>query len=266
MAGTERPDAGIVAANVGVGAVIGGVGALVNGTDDGALERFGRGALRGGAGGAGLYAGKWLGSRVYHDSTYAWAWPAAIVHEVGASVVENAAQDRPPLERLSFHVAFVRLDVRPAERQVGARLLPFNALAFGLMASRHRLDVRRSLATGTPLFTGPDNEQVPFGFLPETGAWAFLNTVYLQGDVDDWEITSHELNHVLQHREWMRMNTWLGPLNRALGENEAYRWVGSVVYLDNPMWLAGAYFLGPGGCKDDVWLEHEAQLFVSRGC
>lgn len=266
-------DARLAAANVGFGAVVGAVGAMVNGDRDSATERLTRGALRGAVGGAGLYAGKWLAHRIYVDSTYAWAYPAALVHETGASMIENAAHDRPPLDRLSYHLAFVRLDVRPDTRAVTARVMPFNVVATGLMLAQDRLDVRRSLALGTLVFTGPGVSQTPLDILPESGAWAFLNTVYLsevEPGAEDYEISAHELMHVFQHREWLRANALYAGLGRAFqsGPESSYDELASVVYLDNPMGLAAAYFLGPAGCRDDQWLEHEIDLFLSRngGC
>ena len=271
--GTAAPpsqDLRLAAYNVAFGAAVGGLGALVNGRDAPPLRRLARGAGRGALGGAVVHAGKWTAGQVSARQSLGWAWPALLLHGAGTSVVENAAHDRPPLDRLALDVAFVRLDVRPGTGAVRARLLPVSALAFALMVEKHDLDVGRSLAYGVPLFTGDGRGKSPVDFGGASTGFAFLNTVYVSRDDDEfYDTAAHELVHVMQYREFARTASLYAPLDGQLRRSGAYRAVARWVYLDNPVMNAAAYFGVEGGsierpCKYDNWLEREAEAFGSR--
>ena len=265
-------DVRLAAYNVGFGAVVGAVGAAVNGERGTVWERAGRGALTGGAGGAGLYAGKWIAGQVDESSALAWGLPATLVHETAASVVENAALDDAPLGRLSFHTAFVRLDVRTQTGAVRARVMPLNAVAFGMMlAEGHRFSLGRSLVYGAPLFLGDERSADPLGLLGRTArGFVFLNTAFLWEQSPNFhETAGHELVHIMQHREFLRTGVLLHPLDDVLRQSETYRAVARYVYLDNVGPQAAVYFLIEGGadregCYFDNWLEFEAEAFGER--
>ncbi|MEM1054321.1 MAG: hypothetical protein AAGI52_02245 [Bacteroidota bacterium] len=269
----SRQDAELMAYNVGFGAVVGAVGAAINGDRGTVWERAGRGALVGAAGGTGLYAGKWMTGQIYADESLAWGWPALLVHETGASVVENAALDRPPLSRLSLHAGIVRLDVRPLTREVKARLLPLNTLAVGLMLADHRLDLARTAALGTPIFSGEEGSGGPLGVVDPPRSFALLNSVYLQESPSDerwYYLVAHEMVHVLQHREYLRAGTLHARLDDPLQDSGLYRSLSEWIYLDNPAAMGVGYVLIEGipdgyqGCYFDNWYEHEADAFARR--
>ena len=274
----EGQDAKLAAYNVAFGAVIGGVGALVNGSGDDApaLRRLARGAGWGAAGGAVVYGGKWLTGEILRSGSLAYGLPARLVHDAGVSVVENAAHDRPPLDRFASHLGFVRVDVRPASGDVRARLLPFSAAAFALMLADDNLDfaLGRSLAYGTPLFISDGDGEHPIFDLTGGSQYAFLSTVSLTDGSGDGEVSrttaAHELVHVLQHHEFVRYEAALrAPLDGPLRRSAAYQAVSRWVYLDSPVAHAVAYFpveggaLG-GGCYFNNWYELEAQAFAAR--
>jgi hypothetical protein len=275
VAGRQAPsnqDAKLAAYNVAFGAAVGGFGALVNGADGPPLRRFLRGAGWGAAGGTVSYSGKWLAGEITRSEQLAYGLPVRLVQDVGLSVVENAAHDRPPLDRLATHFAFVRVDVRPRSGDVRARLLPFSAAAFGLMLARdeHDLALGRSLVYGAPLFVGNGRARSPLFREPATG-FALLNTVYLDRRASDFHsLAAHELLHVMQHQEFVRAEAvFRAPLDRPLRRSAAYRALSRWVYLDLPAlnWLA--YFPIAGGRRDDRcyfnnWLEREAEAFATR--
>lgn len=272
--GTTVPpgqDVRLAVYNVALGAVVGGVGALANGDDGPALRRLARGAGRGAVGGTVAYSGKWALGEISRTGQLAYAWPARLLHDAGTSVVENAAHDRPPLDRLASHLGFVRLDVRPASGDVRARLLPLNAVAFGVMLADDgsAFDLRRTLALTTPVFVGDGR-----GRMPITGGtgdgFAFLGSVYLDRQDDDLAgLVAHEMVHVFQHHEHVRAAALYAGLDGPLRRSGAYRAAARWVYLDNVGIQAAAYFAVEGGdidapCKYDNWFEREAEAFGTR--
>ena len=272
--GTAVPsgqDLRLAAYNVAYGAVVGGVGALVNGREDPPLWRLARGAGRGALGGTALYAGKLTAGQVSASESFAWAWPAVLLHSAGTSVVENAAHDRPPLDRLTTRLGFIRLDVRPSSGDVQARLLPVSAAVFAsvLVGDNGDLDLGRSLAFGTPVFVGEGSRTAPV-FGGQADGYGGFGTVYLNRDNDDfYGLAAHELIHVLQHREGALTSALYGPLDEPLRQSGAYRTLARWVYLDEPVLPLAVYYLVAGGpqsseCYFNNWFEREAEAFGRR--
>ena len=265
--GTAPPpgqDVKLVAYNVAFGAVVGGVGALLNG-DGRPVPRAARGAAWGALGGTIAYTGKWTAGAVSAREQLAYGLPARLVHDIGASVVENAAHGRPPLDRFSTHLGVVRVDVRPATGSVQARLLPFNALVVAVIAADPdvNLDLGRSLALGTPFFTGDSRDDAPILDSPSNGR-AILSSVFVaRSDLEFHDTAAHELIHAMQHHEFTRYEATLrAPLGSSKG-------LGSWVYLDSPALQYLTYYAVEGGaidapCKYDNWIEREAEAFASR--
>lgn len=264
-------DLKLAAYNVGFGATIGGVGALINGDEGGPGRRFVRGAWRGALGGGIAHSGKWMAGQISASETLAFGLPALLVHDTGASIIENAAHDRPPFDRLSVLAGFVRLDVRPATGAVRARLMPVNTLAFALMLSDNRFSPGRTLLYGTPVFVGDGQGDDPLGIGggPSDGL-AFLNAVYLNTGNDAFHDTAaHELVHVMQHREYVRTAALYAPLDARLQRWRPYRATARWIYFDNPALRVALYFGVEGGslgnpCYFDNWFEREAEAFGSR--
>ena len=277
--GTEAPpaqDAKLVAYNVALGAVAGGLGALLNGEDEGALRRTARGAGWGAVGGAVGYAGKWQAGEVAEHGTLAYALPARLLHDVGASITENAAHGRPPLDRFASHLGPIRVEVRPRTGAVRARVMPLAAAAFGVILAdgRNRLDVRRSLAYGSPVFM-TDTVRPPFG--GEAGRFSgyfVQGSVLIQRRADPvgfrYDTAAHELVHLLQLSEWVRIEAALrAPADRLLRRSAAYRGLARWVYLDSPALFAFGYEGLEGGarpfpCYYNNGFEREAEAFAER--
>ena len=267
-------DLKLAAYNVVLGAVAGGLGALVNGEGDPPLRRLARGAGWGAAGGTVVYFGKWQAGEVAQNGRLVYALPARLLHDAGSSVVENAAHDRHPLDRFATQLGVVRVDVRPRSGEVQARLLPVAALAFGLLIvdGDQTLDVGRSLAYGGPLFTADEVRPVLGGEAGQFTGYAFLGSVIIQRQPDgfDYDVTAHELVHVMQHHEMVRIESaFRAPLDAGLRRSRAYRDIARWVYLDSPALLALAYFAVEGGelgspCRYNNWFEREAEAFGER--
>ncbi|MEM9667206.1 MAG: hypothetical protein AAF970_19940 [Bacteroidota bacterium] len=270
--GAEVPpgqDVKLAVYNIAFGALVGGAGALINGSDAPPLRRFARGAGWGAAGGSAAYAGKWLAGGIGASESLAWGWPSVLLHAAGTSVVENAAYDRPPLDRLSVDVAFLRLDVIPSSGAVRARVMPVSAISLALMAAEHDLDLGRSLALGFPVFTGDGPAFAPLNLSGRaTDGFAFPGSVYLAAGTS-YELVGHELIHILQLREFARMAVLYAPLDRSLARSSTYRALSRWIYLDNPAMMVVAYYGIEGGarafpCYFNNWLEREAEAFGYR--
>ena len=273
-AGTTVPpgqDVRLAAYNVALGAVFGGVGALLNGDGDPALVRLGRGAGWGATGGAVAYAGKWMVGEISARDQMAYALPARLTHDVGVSIVENASHDRPPLDRLSAYVGFVRLDVRPMSGDVQARLLPVSAAVFAsvLAGDNGDFNLGYSLAYGTPVFVGDGSRPAPV-FGGQADGYGGFGTVYLNRENDDfYGLAAHELIHVLQHREMAYTSALYARLDEPLRRSGAYRALARWVYLDDPVLPLGIYYVVTGGdrgstCYFNNWFEREAEAFGKR--
>ena len=274
-AGTQVPpsqDLKLAAYNVAIGAVSGGVGALINGDQAPPLRRFARGAGWGALGGGIAYAGKWQTGYVLANERIAHALPARLLHDAGLSIVENAAHDRPPLDRLSTYLGLVRVDVRPRSGDVQVRLLPVRTIVFGLflLDSDLDLDVGRSLAFGSPLFVADEISTI-FGGGQFTGFAAYGSVVIKrQRNGFNYGITGHELIHVMQVNEMVRIESALRlPLDAQMREYKAYRSLARWLYLDSPALSRITYVLIEGGaldfpCKYDNWFEREAEAFGFR--
>ena len=274
QAGTTVPpgqDIRLVAYNVALGAVFGGVGALLNGEGDPALHRLGRGAGWGAVGGTASYAGKWMAGEISARERLAYALPARLAHDVGASVIENASHDRPPLDRLAAYVGFVRLDVRPTSGDVQARLLPVSAAVFAsvLTGDNGAFKLGPSLAYGTPVFVGDGSRTAPI-FGGQADGYGGFGTVYLNRDRDDfYGVAAHELIHVLQHREMSYPSALYARLDRPLRRSGAYRALAQWVYFDDPVLPLALFYVVQGGdfdrpCTYDNWFEREAEAFGTR--
>ena len=273
-AGTTVPpgqDARLFAYNAALGALFGGVGALLNGDEDPALLRLGRGAGWGAVGGTVAYGGKWMAGEIRTRERLAFALPARLTHDVGASIVENASRGRPPLDRLAAYVGFVRLDVRPASGDVQARLLPVSAAVFAsvLVGDNGDLHLGHSLAFGTPVFVGDGSRSAPV-FGGQADGYGGFGTVYLNRENSDfYGLAAHELIHVLQHREMAYTAALYARLDEPLRRSGAYRALARWVYLDDPVLPLGIYYVVTGGdvrgpCRYDNWFEREAEAFGKR--
>ncbi|MEM9663985.1 MAG: hypothetical protein AAF970_03570 [Bacteroidota bacterium] len=265
-------DLKLVTYNVAFGAVAGGLGALLNGQDGPPLRRFARGAGWGAAGGGVSYLGKWQAGAISENERLIYGLPARLLHDTGISIIENAALDRPPLDRLATHLGVVRLDVRPRSGHVQVRLLPVTTLLFAVLLADPDVDfaLGRSLVYGAPLFSGNGPETAPITGGSGNGR-AFPGVVFVNRQDEEFHDTAaHELVHAFQFREMARVEATLWrPLDASLRQGPGYRRLARWIYLDSPVLALLSYFVVEGGkleapCKYDNWLELEAEAFGSR--
>jgi len=273
--GTEAPpgqDVKLAVYNVAFGAIVGGLGAMVNGRDSPPARRFARGAGWGALGGGFSYMGKWQAGAISEQRSLVFGLPARLLHNTGLSVIENAAHQRPPFERLATHFGIVRFDFTPRSGALQARLLPFETLVFGLLLADPDVDflLTRSLFYGALLFSGDGRATAPITGGSSNGR-AILGAVFVNRQDDEfYDTAAHELVHAFQAHQMARVETVFRlPLEQAFVRSSAYRTLARWIYLDSPVLLGTAYYLIEGGdidapCKYNNWLEREAEAFASR--
>ncbi len=266
----QRP--GFFLAGALVNGVTGGIGGLLQRPED---MRPGKAFLRGfGVGAAGgllQQSGMAMSKAIYTREQLAYAWPATLVHAAGTSLVENATLGRAPLSHWHLNLYFTRLDYDLLERRFRARLLASSVVGAIVIGREARLNLGRSLATGTLYHDsrGLKNRR-------SVGNFTFLGRAYATSVATDesglpgsqfYETSAHEHVHVLQYNGLVQVNAYLTPAFRRAQEN--WKPLGTAarfVYLDlNGLTLLCLYhgvFGGPNqACYYDNRLERMAEHY-----
>jgi len=191
--------------------------ALIGGLTAGILQEL-RGAsfapafVRGALGGAGVYAGKRIAAERFSGAGLIGRQVAA----VGSSVVRNASDDVPALDRLILPVGPVRLYVT---RSTGAVRPRIDALAlgwtiYGVLEDEIDFDWSESLSAGAPVFVtrgkvidrhhdGQTTGLAESGIVIVAGVPAF-------GAAHRRRVLAHERVHIIQGDHIF--TTWTDPL------------------------------------------------------
>jgi hypothetical protein len=174
---------------------------------------FGDGFVRGALGGAVVYGGKRLAAERFEGAGLAGREVAA----VGSSMVRNAADGAPLLERLVLPFGPVRLYVRPAARSVRPKLdaLALGWTLYGVLESELTFDLGSSLSAGAPVFATDGKVIRTSGDTLHAGGLAVSGVILLAdvpafGDVFLARALAHERVHVLQGDHIFTM--WTDPL------------------------------------------------------
>lgn len=182
--------------------------AVLGGLTAGIFQRLRGGSFRDGftrgvLGGSIVFVGKELASARFDGAGLAGREVAA----VGASVIANAAEGRPSLERLGFPIGPVRLLVHTSGRpRVAARieLVPLAALVYAFGQKQLHFDAGASLSAGTPVFRAPGllfrrrwADDSPSTGL-EVASTVWLSDVPRYGQHYARAVFAHERIHVIQ--------------------------------------------------------------------
>jgi hypothetical protein len=182
--------------------------AMLGGLTAGIFQRLRGGSFRDGfargvLGGSIVFIGKELASARFYGAGLA----GREVGAVGASVIANASEGRPSLDRFGFPIGPVQLLVRTTGApRVTARvdLIPLAALAYGLSQKQLRFDAGASLSAGTPVFRAPGllfrrswaDESRSTGL--ELAGTVWLSDVPRYGQRYARAVFAHERVHVIQ--------------------------------------------------------------------
>lgn len=257
--------------NVGAGSIIGGVGAIINKEKEEKflkvlLKGLGQGAL----GGYLVFESKRLIGKFSETGDYGYVWPSKLVHSAGASIIENAASNKPFWEKWHLNLGFNRLEFTTTDGlSVRYQIMPVALLGTIINATRGTFDPERTLKTGTFIFTAPEigqrgsEDDFVFGQVS-----MFSNSILI---LDTWEgeyAMAHELIHVYQNDGSIGLNSFLDKPLRSFGARSSFlRTYSKLLYLDlNRIAMLGLYNLEAGqdeGYEGNV-LEVEAFYFSRK--
>ncbi len=202
-----------------------GTNALFGGLSAGLMQHleggdFRDGFTRGAFGGVTAYAGRRIAAAEFSGAGLVGRQVSA----VGSSVVRNAGEGRPSLERLVFPVGPVRLYVdRARETEVRPRVAVYDLAWLVTFATRSetKVDWSQSLSSGAPVFRSPQRS-----FKDHRGeavdGLAAGGSIGLSDAFDDRlrQVVPHERVHVLQHD--FAFLVWSDPVEKRL--LESHRW------------------------------------------
>ncbi|HWV58071.1 MAG TPA: hypothetical protein VNZ57_11530 [Longimicrobiales bacterium] len=186
----------VLSGNALIGALTAGISQKLRGGS------FQDGFTRGALGGAIAYAGKRIAVERFDGAGLVGRQMSA----VGSSIVRNAAEARPSLERLFLPVGPVHVYVEPgAARPVHARVDLANLIWLGWAVAEPRLDfdLGASISSGMPVFRVPDQLiESRWGHGKASGLSA-AGTILLS-DISEWgeehlrSTFAHERVHTIQ--------------------------------------------------------------------
>ena len=268
----DDTDFKMFAYNVGFGGVTAGIGAIINKSKDVPVhEAFWKGFYQGCFGGMLQYGGKKLAYQIVKHDNYWYGWPAKMVHSAGASIVENAALNRPfgrywnmDLGPLRFDFDFASEDNNSTRVRFSALIL-YDIVAIGIQSSSAHIDWEKSLKMGTltfythePLY-GHHNQDV----VGTAYSKSFIYT-YLSRDI--YKTNVHELIHLFQYREHLVFNAWLNPLT-SKASPKLKNIFHNYIYIEPPYITPFYYIQGYHG-KEHYYrnfYEYEAEWFATNG-
>lgn len=221
--------------NVGIGSVVGGVGAVINKRPE---EKFGKtllkGMAQGGVGGYLVFESKRMLREFSQTRNYNYIWPSKIVNAAGSSIIENAAANRDLWERWHLNLGFNRVEVDTKENfKLRYRIMPYSLASTIYLFSQAKLDVDRSMAFGTFVFTAQKPITVT-GASGETLGVAFQQTILLKERMSRrYEVEAHELVHVYQNESLLGINMFFNkPLESLKEKNKYIRLYDNIFYTD----------------------------------
>jgi hypothetical protein len=186
-----------------------GANALLGGVTAGVMQRvrggsFRDGFARGALGGTIVYAGK----RTAAERFFGAGFMGREVAAVGSSIVRNAAEGAPSLDRLILPLGPVRLHVTPAaEPRVRAKVDVATLVwtAYAAQEERLQFDARRTLSAGAPVFRVRNLLMAPhYGSHEGRADGLSASGILMLSEIDEWgprqteRTFAHERIHVLQ--------------------------------------------------------------------
>ena len=268
-----RQEMGLFTANTLFGGLSAGFGSVIN-KEQGqkSLPVFWKGFKYGCIGGALLYAGKKSTNLITQKVSYAvpGGWGSKLIHNAGASIIENASLHRPVLSHYNLYVGFMRLEFDWDNHfSFRPRVMPLTAI--GLLYSVKAYD--GSINFGKSLKYG-------FSYM-ETHLKKNFDGITIKGNVTMYQqnsfnnahyrfVTAHENVHVLQGQEYFVFNTYLHAQSaRIINKSPLLKKISKYVYLDislyDPLYLAMYNFsISQLGCYWKNPYEFEAEKMAAN--
>jgi hypothetical protein len=217
------------------------------------LIGFGKGCI----GGSLQFTGKYMLGSLKPERDYWYAWSAKIVHASGASIVENAAMNKPLWYNFAMDYGPLRFDIR-MNGKMKLRLMPASAggmVLHWINGNKFRPDL--TLKTGNIVFQSKIHPEMKGG---QNVTYAnSISVDYVQNNrsysfyFNQYSVTAHELIHSYQYREWLAINSYYC-------KNE-----GKFIYWDFPVFMVpymagniGKYLAGKRYYDNPFELEAES--------
>lgn len=264
----DSQQAWLATQNVLSGGLISGIGGGINRVEGESFWKgFGNGFKYGCLGGLGLYLGKKLIYPVNSKDQLLYGWPSKLIHSAGMSIIENAGKGEAPFSKWHTNVGFFRLELNlKSANKFNLKVMPFSLGEFAYGLSTAKLEVNSTLLSGTPVFTAPTDF-----FLSNQIALAGYNAIYIHQDLTliRNKTIAHELIHILQYNEELKMNVWLTrptqKIKTSLKNNFVKRVFVNHVYYDIPYQsVLNVIFKSSERCYFKNPLELEAEHFSTN--
>ncbi len=255
--------------NVGFNGLAAGIGAVINKKEDQRWQQaFWKGLGQGALGGLLMHSGKALTYQINKHENLGYAWPAHLVHAAGASITQNAANNRNFWEQWHINLWLLRLDYDLSQKHFQARVIPSGLFGYFMLEAEGRLNLRRSLATGF-LYFDYEKYNIYNGRSEATSIIVGLDeSIY--GRAEYYTIAAHEVAHSLQYEGFVFINPLLSKPDQGWKEQHAwYRKLSRFVYFDlNGLYFLTTYYLIEGGgnnpCYWQNFYEKEAEHYSHR--
>jgi len=236
----DRQEIKLASANIIFGGVSTGLGAVINKQkSQKVLPTFWKGFKAGCLGGTLLFVGKKCTNAMYNDKeiTIWGGWGSKIIHNAGASIMENAALHRPAFSHYNLYIGFTRLEFDWQNRfRFHPKIMPLTlaAMIYGIYAYDDKLDLKKSLTLGTPVFIA---DRKPEGGIGLTFRGNI--SVYYDQSIDPdfyHSVYAHENVHTLQGQEYYIFNTYLNrPVSKFKSSSKLINSISQYVYVDLSM-------------------------------
>jgi hypothetical protein len=237
----NKQDALLISYNIGFGGLAAGVGAIINKPKNVKWHKaFVRSLWQGAIGGSLNYAGKRMNNLIVRNQAAAFGWPAKIIHAAGSSIVYSAALNKEFLKYWSIDYGPARFDIslkdKPACR---VRLMPGSIISFINVSYYGKLDIAMSLSCGNVAFRRK-NYTTSGNYTIE--GLAFNHAFMYVNSIDKYATVAHEINHLLQFREYLVGNTYFEPWAAKVKKSKIGSWTNRYIYIDM-FYFNGMYML-----------------------
>lgn len=198
--------------NTLTGGIISGVGAVIhkkpNQTKGNAfLIGFGKGLV----GGSLCFAGKYYTYEIKNQRSYWIGWPCKLIHATGASIIENAALNKPMLSNWAMDYGPFRIDI--SKNKTKFRVLPFATAGILVhLIQKNKFNTKITLQSGTWHFNSKSDPKQKDG-----QNIAIINSVSVDKEKNwkslsfynnQYNTTAHEIIHTYQQRECLAVNNF----------------------------------------------------------
>ena len=258
--------------NIGFNGLIGGIGSLINQRGDKAdFNTFLKGFYKGAIGGSISHIGLSMTHQIDKREEMLWAWPARLVNSLGSSIIQNAAEDRRMLERLSFNLFFTRLEYNGVNKRFKARFFTSSLYGFINVGKGARFDLVTSLKTGIFYFESDNRFSIAGG---NSGrATGQVSSIGMASDLEGaqfYNVYAEEVAHILQYDRKVGGNALLyRPDIKWKANSKFYRNVAKYVHFDLNGPVFWFVYQIQNGSDCDNFYEKEARNYSGKrfeGC